>query len=168
MSNANKQKSFSLVTGVLLILPLILLGVVILVFLNTGGGLDLEIPAPIEDLTIERTILDQGTIDIILRNTGPEDITIAQVVVNEGVRPFTISPSSTISRLDTATLHLDYGWVHSADCPSEIRPVQCIRNSDSSPETKTRSPLLPAQWPQPRQFRLSAAFFSTSTLRRPE
>jgi zinc transporter ZupT len=110
-ASVGKSKSFDLVTAILLILPLILLGGVIVLFLNTGGGLQLEVPAPVEGLSVERTVLNPDTIDIILRNTGPEDITIAQVVVNEAVRPFTVSPSPTIPRLGTATLHLNYGWV---------------------------------------------------------
>jgi zinc transporter ZupT len=108
---ADKQKSFSLVTAILLILPLILLGVVIFVFLKTGGGLQLAAPAPVETLTVERTILKPGNIDIIVRNGSPEEITIAQVIVNEGVRPFTISPGATIPRLGKATIHVPYGWV---------------------------------------------------------
>ena len=108
---APQSKSFNWATAILLILPLILLGGVIVLFLNTGGGLQLENPAPIENLSVERTVLNPGTIDIILRNTGPEEMTVAQVVVNEAIRPFTISPGPTIPRLDTATLHLDYGWV---------------------------------------------------------
>lgn len=105
------QKPFSLVTAILLVLPLILLGGVIALFLNTGGGLQLEAPAPIEALTVERTILKPNSIDIIVRNGSPEEITIAQTTINEAVWPFTISPGPTIPRLGEATIHLDYGWV---------------------------------------------------------
>ncbi len=104
------EKGFSLVTALLLILPLILLAGVIVLFLNTGGGLQLEAPAPVEALTVERTVLGPGSIDIIVRNAGPEPLTIAQVIINDAVWPMTVSPAPTIPRLGEATVHLDYMW----------------------------------------------------------
>ncbi len=106
-----KQSSFSPVTALLLILPLILLGGVIALFLSTGGGLDLAAPVPIEALTIERTILKPGTVELVVRNSGPEELTIAQVNINEAIWPFTVSPSPTISRLSEATVQIPYMWV---------------------------------------------------------
>jgi len=47
----------------------------------------------------------------VVRNSGPEDVTIAQVSVNEAFRSFEITPGPTISRLGTATIHIPYGWV---------------------------------------------------------
>ena len=106
-----KQTSFGPITALLLILPLILLGGVIALFLSTGGGLDLAAPAPVEALTVERTILKPGNIDLVVRNSGPEELTIAQVNVNEGIWPFTVSPSPTIPRLGEATVTIPYVWV---------------------------------------------------------
>lgn len=105
-----KQKSFNPITAILLILPLILLGGVIALFLSTGGGLQLAAPAPVEALTLERTILKPGSIDIILRNSGPEEVTLAQAVINEAIWPMTVSPAPTIPRLGEATVHLNYNW----------------------------------------------------------
>jgi ZIP family zinc transporter len=106
-----KQKKFSLITAVLLILPLILLGAVIALFLSTGGGLNLTAPAPVEALTVERTLLKPGQIDLVVRNSGPEALTIAQVNINEGIWPFTATPGSTIPRLSEATISVPYMWV---------------------------------------------------------
>jgi len=99
-------------TAVLLVLPLIVLGGVIWLFLTTGGGLDLTSPAPVEALTVERTILKPGQIEFIVRNAGPEDLQVAQVIINDAVWPFTISSGATIPRLSSATIHLDYAWSH--------------------------------------------------------
>jgi len=85
-------------TIALFLLPIILLVGVIALFLNTGGGLDLESPAPIENLTIERYHLERGTIELRVRNTGPAPLTVAQVIVNEGVMPFEVTPEKTIPR----------------------------------------------------------------------
>jgi zinc transporter ZupT len=106
-----KQSSFSPVTALLLILPLLLLGGVIALFLSTGGGLDLAAPVPIEALTIERTLLKPGTIELVVRNSGPEALTVAQVNINEGIWPFTVSPSPAIPRLGKATVQIPYMWV---------------------------------------------------------
>jgi zinc transporter, ZIP family len=105
-----EKKPFSWLTALLLLLPLILLGGVIALFLNTGGGLDLAAPVPIEALTVERTILKPGSIDVIVRNSGPEAVTIAQVSINEAIWPFSVSPETTIPRLGDATVHLNYEW----------------------------------------------------------
>lgn len=106
-----KQGPGTFITAILLILPLILLGGVIFLFLNTGGGLQLEQPVPVESLTVERTILKPNSIDIVVRNGSPEEITIAQVIINEAIWPFTVTPDPTIPRLAEATVHLNYGWV---------------------------------------------------------
>lgn len=105
-----KERRINLNSAALLLLPLVILGGVIWLFLSTGGGLELGSPAPVEDLTIERTVLEQGHIELIVRNSGPQDITIAQVIVNDAVWPFTVSTGSTIPRLRTAAVRLDYPW----------------------------------------------------------
>lgn len=95
-------------------LPVILLAGIIALFLRTGGGLNFESPVPIEDLSVERIIIhEQPTLqfELIVRNASQNEVTIAQVVVNEGVRPFMMTPSTTIPRLGTAHVFIEYGWV---------------------------------------------------------
>jgi len=103
------KKPFGFRTLVLLLLPLVLLAGVIALFLNQGG-LQLETAAPVESLAIERYVLDTGAIQIQVRNTGPEALTIAQVIINDAVWPFSVSPSSTLGRLENGTIHLQYPW----------------------------------------------------------
>jgi len=105
------EKRWNWTSLVLLILPLIALGGVIWLFLSTGGGLDLKAPVPVEALTIERTILQPGSIEIVVRNSGPEALTIAQVIVNNAVWPFTThAGTTTLARLSTDVIHLQYPW----------------------------------------------------------
>jgi zinc transporter, ZIP family len=101
---------FTFQTLILFLLPIILLAGVILLFLRTGGGLDMEAPVPIEDLTIERYYLEREYIDLYVQNTGPEELTIASVIINDAVMPFTASPSATLPRLGKATIHTEYSW----------------------------------------------------------
>lgn len=105
-----QERRLSPATLVLLVLPLIVLGGVIWLFLTTGGGLQLSSPAPVEALTVERTVLRPGEIDIVVRNAGPEPLRIAQVIINDAVWPYTVSPAGSTPRLQTATVHLDYAW----------------------------------------------------------
>ncbi|MGW8251157.1 MAG: ZIP family metal transporter, partial [Anaerolineales bacterium] len=108
--NKSKSTSFTLTTAVLLILPLVVLGGVIALFLSSSGGLNLSSPAPIEALTVERTVLTPGHIAIHVRNGSPEELTIAQVIINDAVWRFSATPDATIPRLGRATVNLDYMW----------------------------------------------------------
>jgi len=103
---------FTIRTFGLLLLPIILLAGVIFLFLNTGGGLDLKSAAPVEDLTIERYSLSLNKIEIIVRNAGPEALTISSLIINDAVWPFSVSPDNTIPRLGQGTIHLEYPWVY--------------------------------------------------------
>jgi len=109
-TSSTTTRPSTLRTVALFLLPIILLAGVIALFLNTGGGLDLESPAPIENLTIERYYLERGNIELRVRNTGPGALTVAQVIVNEGIMPFEITPGKTIPRLATATIEIHYAW----------------------------------------------------------
>ncbi|MBI5825955.1 MAG: ZIP family metal transporter [Chloroflexi bacterium] len=104
------KSRFTFQTFILLLLPIILLAGVIVLFLKTGGGLDLTSPAPIESLTIERYHLARGHIELNVQNTGPAELNIAQVIVNEAVMPFEVTPSATIPRLGKALITVNYAW----------------------------------------------------------
>jgi zinc transporter ZupT len=110
MTDNLTSNRFTLRTLVLLLIPIILLAGVIALFLSTGGGLDLEPAAPVEDLSIERYVLEPGSIAIQVRNAGPEPLTIVTVVINDAVWPFNVTPETTIPRLGQATVHIDYPW----------------------------------------------------------
>ncbi len=105
-----QSKRTNPVTLVLLVLPLLILGGLIVLFLRTGGGLNLASPVPIESLSVERTVLQPGQFEITIRNTSLEEITIAQVIVNDAFWEFEVSPSPTIPRLGKAVLRIDYPW----------------------------------------------------------
>ena len=103
---------FSIRTLVLLLLPIVALAGVIFLFLSADGGLVFQSAAPIEDLTVERYELSPSHIDIHIRNSGPEELTIAQALVNEAVWPIEVTPEATIPRLGGATVHIDYPWTY--------------------------------------------------------
>src|SRR5690606_22920857 len=80
-------------------------------FLRTGGGLTLSSPIPIQALLVERTVLRPGSIELAVRNTGAEPLTIAQVAINDAIWPVQVSPGPTLPRLGRGTVHIDYPWV---------------------------------------------------------
>ena len=103
---------FTFRTLILLLVPVILLIGVIALFLSTGGGLDLESPVPIENLDIERYHLKPNSVELYVRNTGPDDLTIATVIINDSVMPFKVDPSPTIPRLGRANIQVNYAWAY--------------------------------------------------------
>ena len=102
-----KLNRFALLFG-----PLVLLaGVIALFVFTSGAGLNINPAAPIETVQFGRTVLTPGKIELSVRNTSPQAITVAQVNINDAFWPFTISPGQEIPRLGNATLTLEYPWV---------------------------------------------------------
>lgn len=101
---------FTIKTLLMLLIPVILLAGVIALFLSTGGGLNLEPAAPVENLDVERYVLRPGRIELQVRNTGPDAITVAQVIVNDAIMPFEVQPGADIPRLGKAKIMIDYPW----------------------------------------------------------
>lgn len=100
-------------TVALVAAPLVLLAGVIALFVSTNGaGLNVAPAAPIESVQFGRTILRPGQIELHLRNTSPEPVTIAQVNINDAIWPFAVSPNRTAPRLGSVVVTLDYPWVH--------------------------------------------------------
>ncbi len=99
-------------TFALFLIPLLLLiGVIALFMYTNGAGLNVEPAAPIESIDFERTILRPGEMEFLVRNTSPQAITLAALIINDSVTPFSASPSTTIPRLGQATVLASYPWV---------------------------------------------------------
>lgn len=66
---------------------------------------------PVENLTIERTILDHNGMQLLVRAGGSDPMTIAQVQVDDGYWEFQQTPQGPIARGDTAWISLPFPWV---------------------------------------------------------
>jgi ZIP family zinc transporter len=77
--------------------------------LLAGPSLPERTGPPVEQLAVERTVLSPGTIDLTLRNTGPDPVQVAQVFVNDAYVQAT-GATEPIERLRSDTLRLDYPW----------------------------------------------------------
>jgi ZIP family zinc transporter len=89
--------------------PLLLLTALVAAFLLWNPIAGLRSIPPVEQLAVERTVLEPGVIQMKVRNDGPDPVTIAQVLVNEAYWNFT-STDRTLSRLEATTIRLEYPW----------------------------------------------------------
>jgi zinc transporter, ZIP family len=91
--------------------PLALIALALATFaLLDGPGLTDRTGPPVEDLAVERTVLEPGRIDLTIRNDGPDDVTLAQVIVNDGFADFSATDSK-LGHLDTSKVSIRYHWV---------------------------------------------------------
>jgi ZIP family zinc transporter len=66
---------------------------------------------PVENLTVERTILDQNGLRLLVRGGGSEAMTIAQVQVDAAYWRFTQDPTGPIARGSSAWIAIPFPWV---------------------------------------------------------
>ena len=95
--NYDENTRFTFRSLILLLIPVILLAGVIALFLSTGGGLKPQNPPhPLKAWMWSVMSSNEGSIELHVRNTGPEEITIASVIINSAVMPFHVEPSANI------------------------------------------------------------------------
>ncbi|MDX1000831.1 metal transporter [Sinorhizobium medicae] len=95
-----------------LLLPVAVLALAIVWLLQTNPlqGFNNGAP-PVENLTIERTILDHGGLRLLVRAGGSDPMAIAQVQVDAAYWEFSQEPQGPIARGDTAWISLPFPWV---------------------------------------------------------
>lgn len=94
------------------LLPLILLGLLLLVFVKFGplGVLKSNV-APIENIFIQKVVFSADHITLDVFNDGPEPVTIAQVLINDAYWQFEMTPSQTLDPLDSGKIEINYPWL---------------------------------------------------------
>jgi zinc transporter, ZIP family len=94
------------------VLPLTLIGAAIGAFALLGGpGLGERTGPPVEEVSVERTVLRPGTIELSLRNDGSDPVEVAQVAVNDAYAPFGADGGREIGHLGSTTLRISYPWI---------------------------------------------------------
>jgi zinc transporter ZupT len=111
LPTTSKPRSFQRV--VLVLFPLVLLVGIIAVFVASGAGIPAQAGLPpIEELTVQRVLLpapNEITVEVI--NSGPDPVTIAQVLVDDAYWVFSIDPGPELARLASVTIKIPYPWV---------------------------------------------------------
>lgn len=93
------------------LVPLLLLVAVVAWVMINGAGIEKDPAAPIEVLNIERINTTYSGFEISISNTGPEPLTISQVIVNDSIWNFGVSPSETLKRFEEGKITINYPWV---------------------------------------------------------
>ncbi len=93
-------------------IPLALIAAAIAAFALLGApGLGERTGPPVEEVSVERTVLRPGEIELTLRNDGPDPVEVAQVAVNDAYAPFATPDGREIGRLGSSTLKISYPWI---------------------------------------------------------
>jgi len=93
------------------VLPLLLIAAAIGIFAALGApGLGERRGPPAEELAVEKTVLEPGTIQLTIRNDGPDAVRVAQAQVNDSFVQFS-GADDAIGRLESAKVTLQHAWV---------------------------------------------------------
>jgi zinc transporter ZupT len=96
------------------VLPVLLLTLAVGLVVSSGSSLAELVgtnPPPADEFDIRRVEFSPGEIRIIVRNPQPDDLTIANVNVDDAIVPFTVDGPTTLSRLRSSTIVVPYDWV---------------------------------------------------------
>ena len=91
------------------IAPLVIIGGLIAAFIAFDPIGELRSVPPVESISFERTTLEPGSVELLVRNDGPDEVSIAQVIVNDAYWQFEIGDDK-LGRLESTTLEVPYPW----------------------------------------------------------
>jgi zinc transporter ZupT len=125
----------TLVTG---LLPLAVLALAIVLFVALDApGLDRR-GVPVEELVVDRTVLEPGVIELHVANDGPDPVEIEQVLVNDAFAAFE-QDDRTLDRLDRGAVSVQYPWVEGENYEVSLLTATGA-TIDTSIEAATESP----------------------------
>jgi zinc transporter ZupT len=91
------------------IIPVILLSAMILYLFGPGSEL-VNFGTSLPNIAIERVDFVDSEIQVVVRNTGPIDVSIAQADVNDRIYPAAIEPDKNLTRFETALVRIPFEW----------------------------------------------------------
>ncbi len=103
------QQRGGLSTALIALLPAAIIVVLVGLFLAFNPIASLREVPPVEAVAFEQTVLTPNRIELRIRNDGPDEVTIAQVLVNDAYWAHTIG-DPTLGRLETTTVAIPYPW----------------------------------------------------------
>jgi len=96
------------------LVPVLLLAIAVAA-VSTSGSWFADLigrnPPPADEFDIRRVEFKPSEIRILVRNPQPDDLTIANVNVDDAIVPFTVDGPTTLGRLRSSTIVVRYDWV---------------------------------------------------------
>jgi zinc transporter ZupT len=96
------------------VVPVLLLALVVGIVVSVGSSLvDLvgSNPPPADQFDIRRVEFEPGEIRILVRNPQRDDLTIANVNVDDAIVPYSVDGPTTLGRLRSSTILVPFEWV---------------------------------------------------------
>ena len=96
------------------VVPVLLLALAVGAVVTAGSSLvDLvgSNPPPADQFDIRRVEFSPGEIRILVRNPQRQDLTIANVNIDDAIVPYTVDGPTTLGRLRSATIVVPFQWV---------------------------------------------------------
>jgi zinc transporter, ZIP family len=96
------------------VVPVLLLAIAVGLVVTSSSslvGLVGSNPPPADRFDIPRVAFAPGEIKITVRNPQPDDLTIANVNVDDAIVPFTVDGPTTLGRLRSSTIVVPFDWI---------------------------------------------------------
>jgi zinc transporter ZupT len=96
------------------VVPVLLLAIAVGAVVSSGSSLAELIgtnPPPADEFDIRRVEFEPGEIRILVRNPQQDDLTIANVNVDDAIVPYTVDGPTTLGRLRSSTIEVPFDWV---------------------------------------------------------
>jgi ZIP family zinc transporter len=107
---SKKQMLNKKMISIALIPIVVLAGMIVFLFSPAGQSLLQKSGNSLPEVTVERIEFQDSRIVAFLRNTGPIDVTVSQIDINDRIQPAAIEPSKTLSRLAVAKVIVPFSW----------------------------------------------------------
>ena len=127
------------------IAPLLLVALMVWWFLLFGVNYVRLGPPPVEKLAIERVIFKPQEITLLVRNEGPGPLTVAQVLLNQAMWDFSITPGRELARLQSARISIPFDWIEGDPYVFDvitgtgIRHTRTVEVATSTPSVSPRA-----------------------------
>ena len=131
--------------------PIVILSGMVMFLLSPSGQSILNTGNPLPEVSIEKVEFRDGQIVAFIRNTGPMEVVISHADVNDRIQSAAVEPSSTLSRLDEATVIIPFPW--NSGEPYEVG----VTTSDGTRFSKNIDSASLAPEPDPEQALLFAS-----------
>ncbi len=127
------------------VLPVLLLAAAVGAVASGGSslvGLVGSSPPPADEFDIRRVELSPGEIRILVRNPQRDELTIANVNVDDAIVPFRVDGPRTLGRLRSSTIVVPFDWVENDPISVGVTSstgIETVKEVPAAVETPTAS-----------------------------